>query len=227
MTSTMQNEVCTAHKMLPVDDSLMRLVASGDRDAFAELYRRTDSAVYGFILSILKNRHDAEDVMQGNLPEHQHRECPPTRRREKPMAWILTIARNLARMKLREQGRTSPADLNELEIPVQPDNSSEDRVVLEAALRLLTGEERQIVMLHAVAGLKHRETAELLELPAVNGTFKIPAGAKETEMGTGRKGGGAMKRRELEQRLSRAVRSETPDVLEKGPDPLRTEWEDK
>ena len=29
----------------------------------------------------------------------------------------------------------------------------------------LTDEERQVVMLHAVTGLKHREIAQLLELP--------------------------------------------------------------
>lgn len=32
-------------------------------------------------------------------------------------------------------------------------------------MKQLTDQERQIVMLHAVAGFKHREIAELLELP--------------------------------------------------------------
>lgn len=41
----------------------------------------------------------------------------------------------------------------------------EDRAVLEAALNILSDQERQIVVLHAAAGLKHREIAKLLELP--------------------------------------------------------------
>ena len=66
---------------------------------------------------------------------------------------------------------------------MQPDNSSEDRVVLEAALRLLTGEERRIVMLHAVAGLKHRETAELLELPLSTVLSKYRRALKKLKWG--------------------------------------------
>jgi RNA polymerase sigma-70 factor (ECF subfamily) len=37
--------------------------------------------------------------------------------------------------------------------------------VLNAAMRELSDEERQIVMLHAVSGLKHIEIAKLLTLP--------------------------------------------------------------
>lgn len=41
----------------------------------------------------------------------------------------------------------------------------EDRLVLEAAFGVLSDTERQIVMLHAVSGIKHREIALILELP--------------------------------------------------------------
>ena len=40
----------------------------------------------------------------------------------------------------------------------------EDRMMLAALLRLLTEEERQIVVLHAVSGMKHREIAALLKM---------------------------------------------------------------
>ena len=43
--------------------------------------------------------------------------------------------------------------------------SPEDRLVLEQCLKALDDSERQIVILHAVGGMKHRETAELLGLP--------------------------------------------------------------
>ena len=41
----------------------------------------------------------------------------------------------------------------------------EDRSVLLACMEALSDEERQIVTLHAVSGFKHREIAELMELP--------------------------------------------------------------
>ena len=40
----------------------------------------------------------------------------------------------------------------------------EDRLVLEGVLRLLTQEEREIIMLYAVSGMKHKEIAENLGL---------------------------------------------------------------
>ena len=40
-----------------------------------------------------------------------------------------------------------------------------DAIVLKAALEILKEDERQIVLLHASAGLKHREVAAGLGLP--------------------------------------------------------------
>ena len=43
--------------------------------------------------------------------------------------------------------------------------TAEDRIVLRAAMEQLEDDEREIIMLHAVAGLKHREIAAQLERP--------------------------------------------------------------
>lgn len=147
-------------------EGLMAGLAAGDRDALAQLYHRTRAAVYGLALSILGSGHDAEDVTQDTYVTAWEK-CHLYRPQGTPMAWLLTITRNLARMKLRDRGRTQ--DLGEEQwqaIPAQsPSVTPEDRAVLEAALKILSDQERQIVMLHAAAGLKHREIAKLLELP--------------------------------------------------------------
>ena len=83
------------------------------------------------------------------------------------MGWLLTVTKNLARMKLRQQ--TRQVELNDEEWDAIPADdaslSPEDRQVLQTALGKLDGQERQVVLLHAVSGLKHREIAALLELP--------------------------------------------------------------
>ena len=83
------------------------------------------------------------------------------------MAWLLTIARNLAQTRLRRSGRQVELDEEAWNaIPAQaPGISPEDRQLLQAALAGLGAEERRIILLHAVAGLKHREIARLLERP--------------------------------------------------------------
>ena len=45
-------------------DRLLKKVASGDREAFTELYESTRSMIFLTVLSVVKDRHAAEDLMQ-------------------------------------------------------------------------------------------------------------------------------------------------------------------
>ena len=123
----------------PPDDGLILRIAEGDTAALEVLYRQTSASVYGFALSILRD----------------------------PTAWLLTIARNLALMRLRkaENKNISFDELFHVEDPHNAYRETENHMVLDKVLRLLTDSERQIVMLHALSGLKHREVADLLDIP--------------------------------------------------------------
>ncbi|MGN0324694.1 MAG: RNA polymerase sigma factor [Lachnospiraceae bacterium] len=147
-------------------EKYLRRIARGHTEAVGDVYELTKSAVYGYVLSILKNAEDAEDILQETYvkiclnAESYHSQG-------KPMAWIFTIARNLALMKLRGQSRI--ADIPEFEweqiAAGNHEFQSEDRIVLSAALTQISEEESQIIMLHAVGGMKHREIAEWLGMP--------------------------------------------------------------
>ena len=132
----------------------------------AGLYHRTRAAVYALALSILKNTHDAQDVTQDTFVRVWD-SAPQYRSQGTPMAWLLTITRNLARMRLRQGTRETELDKTEWEaIPADAQGvTPEDRQLLQTALAALSPTERQIVLLHAVTGLKHREIAEIVELP--------------------------------------------------------------
>ena len=141
-------------------------MAAKDSHSLEELYHRTRTAVYGLVLSYLKHPQDAEDVTQDAFVRIWDT-AASYRPQGKPMAWLLTVARNLALMRLRERGKTQELTDEEWSaLPARaPDVTTEDRHVLRAALSVLSEQERQVVMLHAVTGLKHREIAALLELP--------------------------------------------------------------
>lgn len=146
-------------------ETLIGGIAAGSREDLAELYRRTRAAVYGLALSYLKNGAEAEDVAQDTFVK-VWAAAPSYRPQGKPMAWLLTIARNLALGRLRTAARIQ--DLSEAEwsaFSIESDTlTAEDRTVLGAALARLSDEERHIVVLHAVCGLKHREIARFLDL---------------------------------------------------------------
>lgn len=147
-------------------DTYLQRIALGEKSALAELFEGTKTSVYGFALSIVRNAYDAEDVLQETYVKIWSAAdgyCS----QGKPMAWILTIAKNLATSILRE--RYKVADIPEEDWHMyyadSPAVSSEDRLVLAAAMKQLADDERQIVMLHAVTGLKHIEIAKLMTLP--------------------------------------------------------------
>ena len=146
-------------------EALLSGIAAGSREDLAELYRRTRAAVYGLALSYLKNGAEAEDVAQDTFVK-VWAAAPSYRPQGKPMAWLLTIARNLALGRLRTAARIQ--DLSEAQWSAFSSESdsltADDRTVLAAALGRLSDEERHIVVLHAVCGLKHREIAQFLGL---------------------------------------------------------------
>lgn len=141
-------------------------ISIGDDNAFAKLYMSTYQAVYGFLLSILNNREEAEDILQETYIKIREN-ASKYRNKGKPMAWIFTIARNLAYMKLRKRKKVVDLSMEEMEstIGFSDVSNTEERMVLEAAFRVLNQEERQIVILHAVSGLKHKEISQIMKRP--------------------------------------------------------------
>lgn len=162
-------------------DRCIRQIAGGDREGLATLYQLTRSAIYGFALSILKNVDDAEDITQDTFVQI-YRAAEQYRSRQKPMAWMLTIARNLALNRMKDRGRTLPMEAPDLSaLDRQSQVTQEDRLVLESLLSLLGEQERQIVTLHALTGLKHREIAQLLGLPLSTVLSKYHRGMKKLQ----------------------------------------------
>ncbi len=141
-------------------ETLLRAVADGQTQALAELYRKTDTAVYAYALSILKNAHDAQDVMQTCYIKIFHH-AGDYRPNGKPMAWILTIVKNLCLNILRTERKVLPLEET---VYLRADTGADDRLLLQACMQELNDEERQIVILHAIAGFKHREIAQYLSM---------------------------------------------------------------
>lgn len=164
-------------------DRLLVQVGRGDREAFARLYSLTRGAVYTLALSLLGDTQEAQDVSQDVFVKVWE-SAPGYRPQGSPMAWLLTVARNLARTRLRQSGRqVGLEDVEWNAIPAAaPDVSPEDRVVLQGALAALDAGERRVILLHAVAGLKHREIAQLLELPLSTVLSKYHRGLKKLKI---------------------------------------------
>ncbi len=147
-----------------VKDADILKIATGDIEAFESLYTAVKGSVYGFALSITKNTHDAEDILQDTMLK-VYSAAPSYSPQGKPLAWVLTIAKNeaFARLRRKKEGdlegfeQTDDSALAELE-------SVEDKELIKALLNGLDQTEREIIMLKTVSGLKFHEIAKILEI---------------------------------------------------------------
>lgn len=162
------------------EEQLLECIGNDDAEAFRKLYGMHAKSIYAYALSILRNHHDAEEVMQDTFIKirsaaHLYRPMG------KPMAWMLKIARNYCLMRIRKSERMSDNEFEQIEnshlLSYRMD--VEDRMVLQGAMEILGEEERKIILLHAVTGWKHREIAQNIGMPVSTVLSKYNRGLKK------------------------------------------------
>ncbi len=167
---------------IQLDESLFPRIALEDKAAFCALYEACSSAVFAYALSILRNRADAEDAMQDTflkIRSAAHLYKP----QGKPMAWVFTITRNICLMMYRKKAHVIQMNDEDREPDLGLDQieNVEDRLTLEKAFSVLQEDTCQIIMLHAVSGMKHREIAGLLNMPLSTVLSKYNRGIKKLQ----------------------------------------------
>jgi RNA polymerase sigma-70 factor (ECF subfamily) len=139
-------------------DRAVLAAKSGDMDAVRFLYLRYKDNVYGYVLSIVREPHEAEDCTQqvfmkliSVIHKYEPRAVPFT-------AWILRVSRNIAIDHLRQR-RAVPCE--EVFEPTRPtdETSRERRWGIEAALDTLPEDQRDVVVLRHLVGLTPGEIA--------------------------------------------------------------------
>ena len=133
----------------------------GDREALRYLYVQYADNVYGYVASIVKDEHEAEDITQlvfaklmTKLVKYEPRQVPFT-------SWLLRLAHNAALDHLR---RRLPTPAEEVRSPDEGFDapSSGDAQVVGQALAALPEDQRTVVVLRHVVGLTPGEIAERL-----------------------------------------------------------------
>lgn len=76
-------------------------IALKDRAAFDALYSATSAKLFGICIRVLKDRTEAEDILQEVYVKIWHRANQYAVNGYSPMTWLITIARNTAIDRLR------------------------------------------------------------------------------------------------------------------------------
>jgi RNA polymerase sigma factor (sigma-70 family) len=165
---------------------LLARTGLGDRAAFATLYQRTHTHLFGVILRINRDRAQAEDVLQEVFVNVWRSAQGFDAAQSQPLTWLTSVARNRAIDSLRRaqaQPQLSSAHRSEDEdddvydqVPDEADgplellNRAADARALARCMQGLSAAQRQSVALAFFDGLSHAEVAEQLVQPL--GTVK-------------------------------------------------------
>jgi RNA polymerase sigma-70 factor (ECF subfamily) len=169
----------------PVSDpdvGLLQRIVVRDTAAVAELYDRHSRLLFGVIMRILRNRSDAEDVLQEVFARVWTRADTYDERLGCPAAWLTRMARNRAIDRLRARRTRGEAD----EPPGEPRREervagpeltpehlaqdTERTVKIRSALDALPEEQRVLIVAAFFEGYTHSELAARFQLPL--GTVK-------------------------------------------------------
>jgi RNA polymerase sigma factor (sigma-70 family) len=145
----------------PIEECINN-IANGSINDLEKLYIQTKPVVFGYALSILNNITDAEDVMQDTYV-NVNRYASKYSKQNKPLAWILTITRNLAYNKIKKNNKVKELSDRELE-KLSTQCSEYNTCLIKEIFNILTEEERKIIILNIVGGLKFREISKLLNI---------------------------------------------------------------
>ena len=155
---------------------ILKNIASKDKDAknaLKELYDIMSKDIYNFLLMFCKDKYIAEEAVQETFIAI-YENAKSYRIFKNPRAWIFTIAKNKAVSIIRENSRTTSLDAFEKSTD---DTDNTDNIILgkiqtDMLLSILSEKDKKIVILHVICGFKHREIAELMDMPLGTVTWR-------------------------------------------------------
>jgi RNA polymerase sigma-70 factor (ECF subfamily) len=159
------------------ESELIAAIVAGDAQLYHQLIRAHERSVYTISLCCMKNEKDAEDVAQETFVR-AFRDLWEFRGNAGFSAWLISIALNEAKKRLRRQATARIASLSEPqseEMPVAPAlmrgwrelpseviEREEIRELLRKAVEMLPDLHQQVLLLRDVEEFSATDTAQIL-----------------------------------------------------------------
>lgn len=169
-------------EIVRLDVTLVDRIAARDAGAVGELYDRHSRLLYGLILRILRDRSEAEEVLQEVFVLVWNRVSTYSATLGSPVGWLVGIARNRAIDRLRANAvrlRAVEAARFEFQPNDDPETSAslgEQQRAIMRALDAIPREQRELIEEAYYLGFTHSELAE---------RHKLPLGTVKTRIRTG------------------------------------------
>lgn len=161
---------------------LMKRIKSRDAKALAELYDGYNRLLFGMILSIVKSRTEAEDILQEVFINIWQKADMFNENRGNVFSWIVTLTRNRAIDRIRSKGyknqQKTSASIDNPAIKLKGDHYdplettifSDRAKLVKKALQEIPEKQSKVLKIAYYKGLTQSEISEHLKIPL--GTVK-------------------------------------------------------
>ena len=155
----------------------LKNAATGDKNAFEEVYRRTSAKLFGVCLRIFPERQDAEEALQDAYLTIWSKAATFDSSRASPITWLVTLTRNRAIDRLRATRNRGLASLDEAVDVADPAPLAESVMLADEAdgrlnhcINTLDGRDAECVRTAFLKGATYAELATRDGVPL--GTIK-------------------------------------------------------
>ncbi len=151
--------------------NLLAKVALADRQAFRELYSATSAKLFGVLLRLLKDRHDAEDALQMVYVKIWQKAPAFAGSQHSPMGWLVVLTRNHAIDLIRARKPVAASIDDKFDVADQAMNPEQEALnaslgdQLTRCLETLDNTHAIAVRDAYVSGDSYQEIAQNLEVP--------------------------------------------------------------
>lgn len=161
---------------------LMKRIKARDEDALEELYDLYKRLLFGMILSIVKKREEAEDVLQEVFVKIWNKADSFNEDRGNVYSWIVTLTRNKAIDRIRSKGyktqKKASVSIHEPLFTLEGDKYdpmestifSDRAELVKKALQEIPESQSQVIKIAYYRGMTQSEIADHLDIPL--GTVK-------------------------------------------------------
>ncbi|GIP37113.1 sigma-24 [Paenibacillus sp. J31TS4] len=151
-------------------ERLIRRARQGDQEAFALLVGQYKDKVFRYAYGMLSDRMEAEDVAQEAFLK-AYTSLAKLQQVYAFSSWLTQIASRLCYDRLQKRKREQPTDDDRLERIGGSEKGDPDLYLdIRQAMRALSPQHREAILLRDVEGYSYEEIAAMLEIPL--GTVK-------------------------------------------------------